>query len=57
MKMTEIPPRFNRGGPGLSLSIAQWIARAHHGQIRIASAENRTTVTIPLPLASGETIS
>ncbi len=26
--MTGILPRFNRGGPGLSLSIAQWIARA-----------------------------
>jgi signal transduction histidine kinase len=55
--MTGIHPRFNRGGPGLSLSIAQWIARAHHGDIRLASAENRTTVIIPLPLASGETIS
>lgn len=54
--------RFFRGDPahnsavdgcGLGLSIAQWIVRAHHGEIRIASAENRTTVTIRLPLAPG----
>jgi len=58
--------RFFRGDPahnsavdgcGLGLSIAQWIVRAHHGEIRIASAENRTTVTIRLPLAPGEKIS
>lgn len=58
--------RFFRGDPahnsavdgcGLGLSIAQWIVRAHHGEIRIASAENRTTVTVRLPLASGEKIS
>ena len=58
--------RFFRGDPahnsavdgcGLGLSIAQWIVRAHHGGICIASAENRTTVTIRLPLAPGEKIS
>jgi signal transduction histidine kinase len=58
--------RFFRGDPahnsavdgcGLGLSIAQWIATAHHGQIRIASAENRTVVTVRLPLASEPTIS
>ena len=58
--------RFFRGDPahnsavdgcGLGLSIAQWIVRAHHGEIRIASAENRTTVTVRLPLAPGEKIS
>ena len=57
--------RFFRGDPahnsavdgcGLGLSIAQWIVRAHHGEIRIASVENRTTVTIRLPLAPGEKI-
>ena len=55
--------RFFRGDPahnsavdgcGLGLSIAQWIVAAHHGDIRIASAENWTTVTVRLPLASGE---
>ena len=58
--------RFFRGDPahnsavdgcGLGLSIAQWIVAAHHGDIRIASAENRTTVTVRLPLASGGTVS
>jgi signal transduction histidine kinase len=43
-------------GCGLGLSIAQWIVTAHYGDIRIASAENRTTVTVRLPLASGEKI-
>lgn len=57
--------RFYRGdaahnsavdGCGLGLSIAEWITRAHHGDIRITSAESRTTLTIRLPLASGQTI-
>jgi signal transduction histidine kinase len=43
-------------GCGLGLSIAEWIVRAHHGEIRIASVKNRTTVTIRLPRASGKTI-
>jgi signal transduction histidine kinase len=55
--------RFFRGDPahnsavdgcGLGLSIAQWIVHAHHGDIRIASADNRTTVTVRLPLAAEE---
>ena len=58
--------RFFRGDPahktavdgcGLGLSIAQWIVSAHRGGIHIASADNNTTVTIRLPLASGVKIS
>lgn len=41
-------------GCGLGLSIAQWIVAAHNGDIRIASAENITTVTVRLPDASGD---
>ncbi|MGH7939472.1 MAG: sensor histidine kinase [Limisphaerales bacterium] len=51
--------RFYRGdsshsssvdGCGLGLSIAQWIARAHHGTIIFASEpEKRTVVTVRLP--------
>ena len=53
--------RFYRGdvahssapdGCGLGLSIAEWIVRAHHGDIRIASTGDRTTVTIRLPIAT-----
>ena len=53
--------RFYRGdaahnsatdGCGLGLSIAEWIVRAHHGDIRITSTADRTTVTIRLPLAT-----
>jgi len=43
----------NRGqdGCGLGLSIAQWIVKAHGGQIQIVSAsENSTAVTVVLPL-------
>jgi len=63
--LARVFERFFRGDPahnsavdgcGLGLSIAQWIVTAHHGDIRIASAENRTTVTVRLPLASGEKI-
>ena len=59
--LARVFERFFRGDPahnsavdgcGLGLSIAQWIVTAHHGDIRIASAENRTTVTVRLPLAS-----
>lgn len=38
-------------GCGLGLSIAQWIASAHHGSVNIASAPNHlTTITVRLPL-------
>jgi signal transduction histidine kinase len=53
--------RFFRGDPahssvvegcGLGLSIAKWIASAHHGSIDITSQPQRsTTVTVRLPLA------
>ncbi len=55
--------RFFRGDPshnaavdgcGLGLSIAQWIVAAHHGDIRITSAQPLTTVTVRLPMASGD---
>jgi heavy metal sensor kinase len=56
--------RFFRGDPahsnavdgcGLGLSIAKWIVSAHDGEIRIASVQaNETTVTVKLPLASGD---
>ena len=56
--------RFYRGDPahghtvegcGLGLSIAQWIASAHHGTIQITSMPNdRTIVTVRLPLDSSE---
>ncbi len=39
-------------GCGLGLSIAQWIATAHQGEIRFASEPNKlTTVSVRLPLA------
>jgi len=42
-------------GCGLGLSIAQWIASAHGGSIRIDStAEKLTTATVLLPLAMNE---
>ena len=53
--------RFFRGDPahssdiegcGLGLSIAQWIATAHDGQIKIVSEPNKeTTITVHLPLS------
>ena len=40
-------------GCGLGLSIAQWIAAAHHGSVRIESAlGEKTVVTVRLPVAS-----
>ena len=40
-------------GCGLGLSIAQWIASAHHGSVKIESRPNQTTiVTVQLPLTS-----
>ncbi|HUA64622.1 MAG TPA: ATP-binding protein [Alphaproteobacteria bacterium] len=56
---TRVFDRFFRGdsshsnavdGCGLGLSIAQWIARAHHGNIEFASEpDRRTVVTVRLP--------
>jgi len=43
-----------RGGFGLGLSIAEWIAHAHGGTITVASRPGRgTTFTVSLPLAPG----
>ena len=40
---------------GFGLSIAQWIAAAHHGPVKLESAPNQlTTVTVRLPLAAEE---
>lgn len=52
--------RFYRGraergfteGSGLGLPIAKWIVDAHGGQIDILSDENRTVVTLYIPLTS-----
>ena len=41
-------------GCGLGLSIAQWIVSAHNGVLRIVSMEGRTTVTVRLPVGTGE---
>jgi len=44
--------RGERGGLGLGLSIAEWIAQAHSGTITVASRIGRgTTFTVQLPLA------
>jgi signal transduction histidine kinase len=43
--------RGERGGLGLGLSIAEWIAQAHGGTITVASRIGRgTTFTVQLPL-------
>jgi signal transduction histidine kinase len=58
--MPSIFERFYRGpenqsrridGSGLGLSIARWIADAHHGSLSAQSDHNLTTLTLRLPLA------
>jgi len=50
--------RGERGGLGLGLSIAEWIAQAHGGTITVASRIGRgTTFTVQLPLLrEGESV-
>ena len=60
--LSHVFDRFYRGGEfhshevegcGLGLSIAQWIVKAHGGDIRIVSQpEQLTTVTVKLPLSA-----
>jgi signal transduction histidine kinase len=39
------------GGAGLGLSIAEWIANAHHGKIEVEGELNRgSTFTVCLPI-------
>ena len=40
-------------GSGLGLSIAKWIAEAHHGTIEVSSREKKgSTFTVTLPLSA-----
>jgi heavy metal sensor kinase len=42
-------------GSGLGLSIAKWIAEAHHGSIEVKSRENKgSTFVVQLPLSSSD---
>jgi len=61
--MPSIFERFYRGpenqsrridGSGLGLSIARWIAEAHHGSLTAKSNDGLTTLTLRLPLATGK---
>ncbi|MEI6077922.1 MAG: ATP-binding protein [Verrucomicrobiota bacterium] len=61
--LPRVCDRFFRGdashhssveGCGLGLSIAQWIVSAHNGVLRIASADDQTTVTVRLPGMAGK---
>ena len=43
------------GGSGLGLSIVQWIANAHHGQVKVESnLGSGTTFEVDLPLLKSE---
>lgn len=62
--MPSIFERFYRGpenqsrridGSGLGLSIAKWIADAHHGSLSAQSDHGLTTLTLRLPLAPEKT--
>jgi signal transduction histidine kinase len=42
--------RGSNAGAGLGLSIAQWIAAAHHATIDVASVQGKgTTITVSFP--------
>jgi len=44
------------GGVGLGLSIADWIAKAHHGRIEVQSEMNKGSIfTVHLPLHKTQT--
>ena len=43
------------GGAGLGLSIAEWIAYAHHGKIEVKSEVNQgSTFTVYLPIQNAK---
>jgi two-component system OmpR family sensor kinase len=57
--VTKVFDRFYRvksdgSGSGLGLSIAKWIAEAHHGTIQVTSREKKgSTFTVTLPISTG----